>query len=84
MGMFSEAVPPSLPLANDEYNRRDMDLLLNILRLYFNRLNAEQQLNVATLNINLNTLPTEADLADLREGDIYRDTTASNVIKVKT
>ena len=30
------------------------------------------------------SLPTQADLANLRAGDIYYDTTAGNVLKVKT
>ena len=30
------------------------------------------------------SLPTQADLANLRVGDIYYDTTAGNVLKVKT
>jgi hypothetical protein len=29
------------------------------------------------------SLPTQADLANLRAGDVYVDTTASNVLKVK-
>lgn len=29
------------------------------------------------------SLPTEADLANIRVGDLYRDTTADNVIKIK-
>ena len=29
------------------------------------------------------SLPTQADLANLRSGDVYVDTTASNVLKVK-
>ena len=29
------------------------------------------------------SLPTQADLASLRVGDLYRDTTAGNVIKIK-
>jgi hypothetical protein len=29
------------------------------------------------------SLPTQADLANLRAGDIYYDTTASNVLKIK-
>lgn len=29
------------------------------------------------------SLPTEADLANIRVGDLYRDTTAGNVIKIK-
>jgi hypothetical protein len=30
------------------------------------------------------SLPTQADLSNLRVGDIYYDTTAGNVLKVKT
>lgn len=30
------------------------------------------------------SLPTQADLGNLRAGDIYYDTTAGNVLKVKT
>jgi len=30
------------------------------------------------------SLPTQADLANLRVGDIYYDTSANNVLKVKT
>jgi hypothetical protein len=29
------------------------------------------------------SLPTQADLANLRVGDLYRDTTAGNVVKIK-
>lgn len=29
------------------------------------------------------SLPTQADLANLRVGDVYYDTTASNVLKIK-
>ncbi len=29
------------------------------------------------------SLPTQADLANLRSGDVYYDTSASNVLKVK-
>jgi hypothetical protein len=30
------------------------------------------------------SLPTQADLANLRVGDVYYDTTAGNVLKIKT
>lgn len=82
MGMFKNA-PPSLPDAQPEYDQSAMARVLNILRLYFNNLNAVQNLNVATLNINVDTLPTDADLANLRSGDIYRDSGLGNVIKIK-
>jgi hypothetical protein len=76
-------VPPVIDSQEDR-DRRYFTGLVQALRLYFDRLNAVQQLNVAKLNINLDTLPTEADVANLRAGDVYRDTTASNVLKVKT
>jgi hypothetical protein len=43
----------------------------------------------ATLNLNLDTLPTDADIATLRLGDVFRDTTTgttatSQVLRIKT
>ena len=46
---FSAPVPPNLPLATAEYERRYIDQLNNILRLYFNQLQTfEQQLVAGT------------------------------------
>jgi hypothetical protein len=83
------ATPPSLPLAPAEYERRYQDQLNNILRLYFNQLNNPGDMGGATLNLNLDTLPTEADLPDLRLGDVYRDTqdgvqATSQMLRIKT
>lgn len=83
MSLFTNVTPPNFPSLPGVYDRRASEELLRLLRLYFTQLHAEQQLNVTTLNISVTTLPTEADIADLRSGDIYRDTTADNVIKVK-
>ena len=83
MALFTQGTPPSLPLAGAEYTQRYMNQLTNVLRLYFNSLNAPQQLNPSKLNLDLNTLPTDADVASLVSGDVYRDTTAGNVLKVK-
>lgn len=74
---------PSLPAAPDVYDRRYHDQLNNILRLYFNQLNNPGDMGGASLNLNLNTLPTSADVANLRLGDVYRDT-ATNTLKIKT
>jgi hypothetical protein len=74
---------PSLPAAPDVYDRRYHDQLNNILRLFFNQLNNPGDIGGASLNLNLNTLPTQANLANLRLGDVYRDT-ATNVLKIKT
>ena len=81
--------PPNLPLAPAEYERRYQDQLNNILRLFFNQLNNPGDIGGATLNLNLDTLPTEADLPSLRLGDVYRDTqdgvqANSQMLRIKT
>ena len=82
MGMLALRNPPNLPLAPDKYDRQYVDNINNVLRLFFNNINSVQVLSLAGLNLSLTTLPTEADLADLRTGDVYRDTTADNALKV--
>lgn len=83
MGMLELRSPPNLPAPTTQYDVGYMNGLLNVLRLFFNNLNAVQRLNIAALNINLDTLPTQADIATLRSGDVYRDSTAGNVLKIK-
>ena len=83
------ATPPNLPLAPNEYERRYQDQINNILRLYFNQLSNPGDMGGATLNLNLDTLPTEADLPSLRLGDVYRDTQdgvqdTSQMLRIKT
>ena len=82
MSMF-QVSPPSLPVAPDEYSAVYMSQMLNIFNLFFQQLNAVQPISVAQLNLNVNTLPTQADLANLRVGDVYRDSSAGNVLKIK-
>lgn len=53
------------------------------LRSYFERANTAQPVNARTLHINIGTLPTQASLATLASGDVYYDTSAGNVLKVK-
>ena len=65
--------PPSLPLAPDEYERRYFAQLNNVLRLYFNQLSNPGDMGGATLNLNINTLPTSANFDALRSGDVYYD-----------
>jgi len=36
------------------------------------------------LGVRVVSLPTQADVSSLRAGDVYYDTTAGNVLKVKT
>jgi hypothetical protein len=81
--------PPNLPLAPNEYERRYQDQLNNVLRLYFNQLANPGDLSAATFNLDLATLPTEADLPNLRLGDVYRDTqdgvqATSQMLRIKT
>ena len=84
MGLFANRAPPSPPRPPAEYQKPYFDSLVNILTLFFQQIDAVQPINIARLNINIDTLPTDADLANLRVGDVYRDTAASNVLKIKT
>jgi hypothetical protein len=83
MGMFSRVTPPRPTAAPQEYTTAFMDQMQNILNIFFKQIDAVQPINIARLNIDISTLPTQADLANLRVGDVYRDTSASNVLKVK-
>jgi hypothetical protein len=83
MGLLANRAPPNPPLPPAEYNKAYFDRLVNILNLFFQQINAVQAISIAQLNINIDTLPTQADLANLRSGDVYRDTAAGNVLKVK-
>ena len=80
---------PNLPLAPDAYDRRYQDQLNNTLRLFFAQLNNPGDMGGTSLNLNLDTLPTEADLPTLRLGDVYRDTQdgvqdTSQMLRIKT
>ena len=86
---LSRIAAPSLPLATREYSPQYIDQLNNVLRLYFNQLNNPGDMGGSTLNLNLETLPTEADLPNLRLGDVYRDTqdgvqATSQMLRIKT
>ena len=74
MPMLQNRTPPNIPQAPAEYDLTYMNALSNVIRLFFNEINAVQQLNLARLNLDLRTLPTDADLPNLRVGDVYRDT----------
>jgi hypothetical protein len=79
---FMQDAPPRLPAPPPEYDAAYMGQMLNVLNLFFQRLNAIQPINIAQLNINIDTLPTQVDLANLRVGEVYRDT-ADNRLKIK-
>lgn len=67
--------PPNLPLAPmDSPDRGYLDQLNNVLRLFFNQLTNPGPVGATTLNLDIARLPTQADLADLRSGDVFYDT----------
>lgn len=80
---MSTVVPPRLPDSPEEYTSGFMDTYSRTITSFFNRLTAIGQVRGSALNLNVNSLPTEADVATLRSGDVYRDSTASNVLKIK-
>lgn len=85
--MFGNTRPPRLPdapAAFDAGQRAYISELLRTLRLFFDGISSTQPVSVTRLNINVDRLPTEADVATLRSGDVYRDTSAGDVLKIKT
>jgi hypothetical protein len=74
MSMLQNRASPNIPQAPAQYDVAYMNALSNVIRLFFNNINTVQQLNLASLNLDLRTLPTDADLPNLRFGDVYRDT----------
>ena len=89
MGMLQNQNAPNIPAAPAQYDQGFMNQYANVLRLFFNQINAIQQLNLARLNLDLGTLPTDADYINLRYGDVYRDTeggtlhNGTNVLRIK-
>lgn len=93
-------VAPRLPAATPEYDAAFINQLTSVLRIYFNQLDNAGPMVASTQRTGGNivaglsffptggstapSLPTQADLATLRVGDIYYDTSAGNVLKVKT
>jgi len=80
---------PRLTSPPPEYNQQYMEALLSSIRLYFNQLDNPGDIAGAALNLNLDTLPTDADLATLKLGDVYRDTqdgvqVNSQMLRIKT
>ena len=92
-------VAPRLPNAPEEYDPLYVNQLLSLLRLYFNQIDNIGPINITTPrngtdvisalsfpavpNTAVPSLPTQADLANLRVGDVYYDTSAGNVLKIK-
>jgi hypothetical protein len=74
---------PSLPNPPIEYDHKYQNLLNNALRLYFSQLDSPSLSAAAGLLLSLDTLPTDADVATLRPGTVYRDSAAGNALKIK-
>lgn len=83
MGLLKERNPPSLPSAPAAYDPQYMNQFANAIRLFFNNINAVQEVSLAGILFDIGRLPTEANVAALRVGTVYRDSTADNVLKVK-
>jgi len=89
MSMLQNRSSPNIPQAPAEYDVAYMNAISNVIRLCFNTINTVQQLNLASLNLDLRTLPTDEDLQNLRLGDVYRDTqggtlqTGTNILRIK-
>lgn len=89
MTMLQNRSSPNIPQAPAQYDQAYMNSLSNVIRLFFNNINTVQQLNLASLNLDLKTLPTDADFENLRYGDVYRDTqggtlqTGTNILRIK-
>jgi hypothetical protein len=89
MSMLQNRASPNIPQAPKEYDQTYMNSFSNVIRLFFNTINTVQQLNLASLNLDLRTLPTDADYDNLRLGDVYRDTqggtlkSGTNILRIK-
>jgi len=87
--MLQNRSAPNIPQAPKEYDQSYMNSFSNVIRLFFNTINTVQQLNLAALNLDIRTLPTDEDYDSLRVGDVYRDTeggtlqTGTNVLRIK-
>jgi hypothetical protein len=66
--------PPNLPLAPTAYQAQYQEQFNNILRLFFNQLTTPGPLGGTSLNFDIARVPTQADFANLRSGDVYYDT----------
>jgi hypothetical protein len=75
---------PNLPVAPTEYSQQFQDQFNNVLRLYFAQIDSPSISAAAGLILNIDSLPTDADVATIAAGTVYRDTAAGNALKVKT
>ena len=71
MSMLQNRASPNIPQAPAEYDQAYMNAFSNVIRLFFNNINTVQQLNLASLNLDFRTLPTDAGLPNLRIVYLY-------------
>lgn len=64
-----------------EYSASWLTNMIGRLRVTFNQLNTYQPILAGQMLTS--KFPTDVDYAELRSGEVYIDTTASNVLKVK-
>jgi hypothetical protein len=83
MGMLQNQNPPAFPVPPKEYDQAYMNMLINILRMFLNQVNAQQIISVNGIIFDYNTLPDQTQVSSLRPGQVYVDKTASYVLKVK-
>jgi hypothetical protein len=69
---------PNLPLAPGQYTPQYQEQLNNVLRLFFNQLTNPGPVGATSLNFDITRMPTQADFANLRSGDVYYDTSGGS------
>ena len=80
--MSNSVQPPALPIAPQQYDSGYQEQFARVLRLFFAQLVADGYLGAVSLTLG-STFPTDADLANLADGQVYIDTANGNVLVVK-
>lgn len=75
---------PSPPANLPPEIRQHLLAVNEALRLYFQQIADPVSIGAANIELPFSKFPTETSLSALRQGMVYRDTTAANVLKVKT
>ena len=83
MALLQNQNVPAFPVAPVEYDAVYMNKLINILRLFLNQVNAQQVVSLNGIIFSTKYLPTQTSLSTLRSGQVYVDTSAGNVLKIK-
>lgn len=82
---MSQRIPtlPDPPANLPPEVRQYLASVVAILRAQFTQLANPSEIGAKRILVPISKFPTQADLATLRSGHVYQDTTASNVLKVK-